>query len=235
MSKAQIDTQVESAAKPRRKRSRFWKAAAVLLALVIAWVAFDMYWPRSSHMREFDASEVGRLEAAMWRSYYQKQEVRLFNQMTELLRTQYNLPFLRSNRVAYSAARAAFVFKDGTNRADYEKALPHLRDFYSAIRRVGDTDFDVERAARLELEWWIIHRERVRHEKGDLERALADLQAELYQIPASNLMEHARLRAEAMTIRDNRAEEGGVTEEDWKKIDELLRASWRALHEAVNS
>lgn len=235
MNKAQTEVEAESVAKPKRKRSRFWKVVGIVLMLVAAWVVYDLYGPRSTSLRRFDPTEVGRLEAAMWRSYYQKREVRLFNQLTELLRTQYNLPFFRSNKVGYSAARAAFVFKGGHNRAEYEKALPYLVDFYSAIHRVSDIDFNIDRAARLELEWWIIHRERARHKIADLERALAELPAELYQMPAEKLAEHARLRAEAMTIRDTKADEGGVTEEDWKKIEEMLRASWRSLYEAVNS
>ena len=47
-------------------------------------------------------------------------------------------------------------------------------------------------------------------------------------------MEHAKLRAEAMTIRDTKAEQGGVTDADWAKIDELLHASWQSLYKAVN-
>jgi hypothetical protein len=48
-------------------------------------------------------------------------------------------------------------------------------------------------------------------------------------------MEHGRLRAEAMTIRDTKAEAGGVTEADWARIDELLHQSYRSLYEAVSS
>jgi len=48
-------------------------------------------------------------------------------------------------------------------------------------------------------------------------------------------MEHGRLRAEAMAIRDTKAEQGGVTEADWAKINELLRQSWRSLAQAVKS
>jgi len=36
-----------------------------------------------------------------------------------------------------------------------------------------------------------------------------------------------------MLIRDERAEAGGVGEEDWRRIDELLCASWRSLRRAV--
>ncbi|MEA2174559.1 MAG: hypothetical protein QOD00_2151 [Blastocatellia bacterium] len=218
----------------RKKGRKRWIVAAILLVLWV-WVILDLYGPRQAHLRDFDADEVARQDTAMWRSYYGRQRFLLFRQLSELLRTQYNLPFLRSNLVAYHAAKAAFVFKDGKNRADYEKALPDLRSFYMEIRKVSDVPFDAERAAQLELEWWIVHRQRADHQEGDLARALADLSAEIYHVPAERLMEHGRLRAEAMTIRDNKAEAGGVTEADWQKIDELLHASWKSLKAAVNS
>jgi len=85
------------------------------------------------------------------------------------------------------------------------------------------------------LEWWIVHRQRSQHQPDDLARALAELQAEIYRVPLEKLMEHGRLRAEAMTIRDTKAEEGSVTEADWAKIDQLLRQSWRSLAQAVMS
>jgi hypothetical protein len=112
--------------------------------------------------------------------------------------------------------------------------LPNLVNYYRAIHQIGDVNFDSSRAAKLELEWWIIHRERKKYGHEALNRALAELPAEIYQIPAARLMEHARLRAEAMLIRDDKAEAGGVSEEDWKRIDELLRASWQALSRTVN-
>lgn len=221
-------------ANPRSRRSKIKWAVLAVITLIIAYALFDLYGPRSTKLRRFDANEVARLETAMWRSYYDRKPVKLFNELSELLRTQYNLPYIRSNTVAYQASRAAFVFKDGHNRAEYERALPYLVKFYSNIREVGDVQFDVERAAKLELEWWIIHRERKSHAPGDLARALAELPAEIYQMPVDRFNEHGRLRAEAMTIRDDKAESGGVTEADWRKIDELLHASWGSLYEAVN-
>jgi len=207
----------------------------LIIVALAAYTAFDLLAPRASKMRSFDPDEVARLETAMWRSYYAKEQLRLYNQMTELLRTQYNLPFIRSNAVAYQAARAAFVFKGGHNRQEYEKALPYLVSFYTSVRKVSDIPFDIDRAARLELEWWIIHRERDKHAPGDLARALAELSSELYQMPVERFVEHARLRAEAMTIRDTKAEAGGVSEADWAKIDELLHASWRSLKNTVSA
>ncbi|MBP1635734.1 MAG: hypothetical protein H6Q10_2308 [Acidobacteria bacterium] len=53
------------------------------------------------------------------------------------------------------------------------------------------------------------------------------------RVPADRFTEHARLRAAAMEIRDTRAEQGGVTGEDWQRTDELLHGSQCALHAAV--
>ena len=219
--------------KTRSRLRVFLKGAAAVLILAVAWICYDLFAPRTTHLRDFDPDEVARLETAMWRSYYEKERLRLFNQLSQLLRTQYNMPFVRSNRVAYFAANAAFFFKRGKQRSHYEQALPDLVKFYEAIRKMSDLPFDPQRAARLELEWWIIHRERASHPPQDLDVALADLQVELYQVPRERVMEHGRLRAAAMTIRDTKAEAGGVTEADWTRIDELLHQSWQSLARAV--
>ena len=216
-----------------KKMKTRWLIVVALLTGLAVWVGYDLFVPQQTNLREFDAKEVARLETAMWRSYYNKERAKLFGQLTELLRQQYRLPLWRSNAVAYQAAKAAFVFKGGHGRSDYEKALPNLMNYYRAIRQVSDIPFDVDRVAKLELEWWIIHRERNQYSRADLDRSLAELPAAIYQMPVEKFAEHARLRGEAMVIRDAKAERGGVTEADWKRIDELLQASWQSLHQAV--
>lgn len=221
----------------RRKRPLriIVRVIALVLVILTCGVLYDLFYPRKTKLREFDADEVARLETAMWRSYYEKQRVRLFNEATELLRTQYHMTPVKSNVVAYYAANAAFVFKEGKRRSDYEKALPDLLKFYNSLHNMSDIDFDVNKVSKLKLEWWIIHRERAKHSPGDLDRALAELQSAIYSVPVERLMDHGRLRAEAMTIRYTKAEQGGVTEADWARINELLSQSWRSLAAAVKS
>jgi len=63
---------------------------------------------------------------------------------------------------------------------------------------------------------------------------VAESAAAIYQLPKEKFIEHGEFRAEAMKIRDTGAEAGGVTEEDWQKIDDLLNKSWHSLHKSVN-
>jgi hypothetical protein len=113
-----------SSATSKRGRKIVVRVIALVLVLLICGVLYDLFMPRTTRMREFDPDEVARLETAMWRSYYEKQRLSLFNQLAELLRTQYHMPPARSKLVAYYAANAAFVFKKDEQRSDYEKALP---------------------------------------------------------------------------------------------------------------
>jgi hypothetical protein len=204
-----------------------------VLALAAGYVVFDLARPLRVDIRVFDPDEVARLDTAMWRSYYDRKPLPLFLELAELMRLQFHFPPVRSFVVAASAARAAFVFKDGRGRADYQKALPDLIRDYAAIRRISITPFDVRRAAETELEWWIVHRERLRRGEGDLVRSLAEAAGALYGMPASSFAEYGRWRTAAMHTRDTKAVAGGVTEHDWRKIEDDLRRSWGSLRAAV--
>ena len=58
-----------------------FRSCLLIVVLLAGGVLYDLYFPRTAKMREFDPDEVARLEAAMWRSYYDKKQVQLFNQL----------------------------------------------------------------------------------------------------------------------------------------------------------
>jgi hypothetical protein len=109
-----------------------------------------------------------------------------------------------------------------------------LRKFYGEIRDISTAEFDVERAAKTELEWWIVHRDRKIYPPDALPNALAEAASAIYNVPKEKFLEYGQFRTDAMKIRDTRAEQDGVTEEDWQKIDELLHKSWNSLHKSLN-
>lgn len=203
------------------------KAIVIVLVALVVWIGVDLYRPVHTDLRSFDAVEVARLETAMWRSYYDHRQLDLFTGLIDLLHREYRMPFWRATLSAYHAAKAAVVFQRGRERLDYELALPDLVSYYRLIRRSSSTDFEPEPVARLELEWWILHRQR----DPRLETALADLQAAIYHEPASVFMKHAHARAEAMVLRDEKTER--LTSSDWNHIEQLLEVSWNSLNRVL--
>lgn len=212
-----------------------WKRAAGILTLTACIAAGAIVlWPsRQSDLRVFDPVAVARLETDMWRSYYDHKPLLLYRQLAELMQQQYGMSWFRAQVTAYHAAKAAVVFQRGHARPEYERALPDLVDYYAEIRSSSKNVFNIQEAARRELEWWIIHRERDRYGKDALIRSLAELQEALYQQPADRFREHAAARAEAMIIRDDRAAAGDVTQADWSRINHLLDQSWNSLRQNV--
>jgi hypothetical protein len=209
-------------------------AIGVIVALII-FAAVDFLGTRRADIRSFDPAVVAVLDTKMWRSQYERRPERLFFELAELMRRQFQLPILRSYLVAFHASRASFLFKEGRTQSEYEKALPELVSYYSAINKISTRRFDVQRAAKAELAWWIVHRERAQRGGGDLERALAEAAAALYGGSAGSFREYARERAEAMEIRDGKAKSGALREGDWKAIYDHLHASWSSLHDALHA
>jgi len=68
---------------PGRTRKIAIRVVAIGLVLLICGVLYDLYYPRTIQMREFDPDEVARLETAMWRSYYEKRRLQLFNELVD--------------------------------------------------------------------------------------------------------------------------------------------------------
>lgn len=207
-------------------------AAWVVPVVFLVYASVDVFWPLQRDLRQFDPVAVAKLETTMWRSYYGGERAALFLELAKMLRTQCQFPWLRSYLGAYHGTLAAFSFKKGQQRADYEKALPALQDYFGMIKNTGKVDFDVRRAAALELEWWIVHRDWTRHPPGALGHACAEATAFVYRIPVDSILAHGQLRAQAMILRDARADTGKVTEADWTNIEALLQRSYQTLRRA---
>lgn len=204
----------------------------VLLLLFLGWVVADLCYPRQRDLRQFDFTAVAQLDAEMWRSYYEKKPLKLFWQTAKLMRKQVKAPFWRSFVIAYHAAKGAFIFKDGKNRIDYNKALADLEDFYGAINALSNKPFNVKKVAQQELEWWIIRRYREQHPPQEWADLQAKVASEIYQLPFERFKEYGQIRTEAMFFRDQKGDK--MTEADWKRVETMLNRSWQSLSYSVH-
>jgi hypothetical protein len=101
-----------------------------------------------------------------------------------------------------------------------------MERFYALVARTAGAPLDPSRAAWLEVEWWRVHRERQHGGPDDgqeLERALANLYAYAYDVPADAMLEAARWRVRAMDLSDRWVSAGRCRD------DPLLGRVFRAL------
>jgi hypothetical protein len=201
--------------------------AAMFLGAVVAYTA----WPRHADLRAFEPPEIARLETAMWRDYYEKRYGALFYHLYALSRTQFGFSPLDSLRIALAAARAAKAFQPTRSREAAGAALPQLVAYYRLLAAAAPGGFDVEEAARLELDWWQARREAVGPEQYG--RTVARVAAITYgkQPDEASLVISGIGRAEAMAYRDVRGQ--AMSDQDWSEIECRLRRAYQSLRAAV--
>lgn len=186
----------------------------------------------NTDLTQFDYKKVGQLDAAMWRSYYKHEFIKLFGQLVLLTRYQVRLNWLLTIRLAFHAAWAAADYRihkqSGVNQ---QRVLKNLTRFYGLISRHSVERFDYIKAAELELAWWDVHRTSY-HNHPALEKSLADAAATIFKVDPAKLTEYAHYRAEAM-ILPRHERESPENPTDWPKIEAMTIRAWGALHAAV--
>ncbi|QOG18909.1 MULTISPECIES: hypothetical protein [Bradyrhizobium] len=206
---------------------RLLVAAVIVSALLAGYVA----WPRHADLRAFDPAEMARLETAMWRDYYEERYGALFYHLYESTRTQFGFSPLKGLRIAISAAEAARTFQPTRSRQEADAALPPLIVYYGELSSAAPTAFDVEEAARLELDWWQARREAV--DPRDYGLTIARVAELTYgRIPDSGIWQFGIVRAEAMAYRDARG--AAITASDWGEIEAQLARAYRSLNASVS-
>jgi hypothetical protein len=164
-----------------------------------------------SPMRSFDPRLVGRLETAAWVTYYRREWGRFLIAAVLLTRHTFGLDWRRTLRGAWLVLRANQLWAPYPDN-DPDAARACMASFYGLVARAHGETFDVPEAARLEVEWWRIHRQLQRERTGDDDAPLAEALAALYAHVYGVTPERARLagdeRAYAMNVSDRWVDAG---------------------------
>lgn len=152
-------------------------------------------------LRSFDPVLVGRLEAGAWAAYYRRDWVRLAVTAVGLVRVGFGMDWVRTVHGAWLIARANQLWAAGQPAG----ARRCMRRFYALLRLAYGKPDDPREAARLEVDWWAVHRAHERgadHDSGPLITALARLNAYLYHASEAEVRPAAEHRARAMNLSD---------------------------------
>jgi len=187
-----------------------------------------------SPMRSFDPAKVAYFEKENWVAYYQKRWRRLLQVSVGMVQATFGLSTLQALLAAYLVARAemaAAPFPDN----DIPRAEHYMRRFYALIQRIHGEAFDVEQAARLEVNWWVVHRRLFgQTDNQPLVEALAELYAATYGVEPARVREAAYHRAQAMVHSDRWVNEGRVDGSPLlERVEDELLKSYMALRAAV--
>jgi hypothetical protein len=162
-------------------------------------------------MRSFDPRLVGRLETETWLRYYRREWRPFLVAAIRVVRHAFGLGWWDTVRGAWWVLRANQVWAPYPDN-DPDACRRYMARFYALVARRHDERLDVREAARLEVEWWRIHRElqreRPQDDDGPLVDALAALYAFVYAVPADDVRRAAEERARAMRLSDRWVGEG---------------------------
>jgi hypothetical protein len=227
----------------RPAKGRGWRLAGKIVggvfgALILTIVGYAIATtppaiPGQSPLTAFDPETVGRLEQRAWQAYYLRQWPQLFDLMLRITRSAFGLSLPQAVYASYINTQAQITWaKQG---AQDGKAEAQMRELYAYVREPVGGNYDVDKAAKLEVNWWAVHRNREQYpDHSALARALADTYAEVYQLPADKMLPAGEARAAAMDLSDQWIREGKDPNSPLlEQIATLLVQSYRSLSDAV--
>ena len=185
-------------------------------------------------IRNFDPHKLAHYEKENYVAYYQKDWLKLLRVSIGLVKELFGLSLWQAMYAAYLVARAEIAFAPFPEN-DIPKAEAYMRRFYQFIKNIHREDFDVTRAAKLEVNWWSVHRKLFGNsENQELVDTLKDLYAEAYNVEPAKVEEAALLRAEGMLYSDLWVNAGKLANSPLlAQEEEALYQSYLALKKAI--
>ena len=185
-------------------------------------------------MRNFDPAKLAHYEKENYVAYYQKDWLKLLRVSIGLVKESFGLSLWQAIYAAYLVARAEIAFAPFPEN-DLPKAEAYMGRFYQFIKNIHREEFDVMRAAALEVKWWIAHRKLFGNaENQELVETLKSLYAEAYGVEPEKVKEAAALRAKGMLYSDLWVNAGKPANSPLlAQEEEALYNSYAALKQAI--
>ncbi|MDP9116075.1 MAG: hypothetical protein M3O28_02210 [Actinomycetota bacterium] len=154
--------------------------------------------------RDFDPAALGRRETDAWAAYYRRDWRGVLTASVAMVRLGFGMNWARTLRGAWFVLRANQAWAPYPDN-DADAARAQMRRFYALVARDGGLSLDPAVAARLEVEWWRVHRARQHGLHGtdsELVRALVDLYSYVYRVDRASVTSAATHRVLAMAHSD---------------------------------
>jgi hypothetical protein len=178
---------------------------------------------------EFNPDQIAYCEANGWRAYYEHKWFKLLNLTVRLCQEQFRIPFPVSLLAAYYVTRGAAAWVPVDH--DEKTVLKYYEKFYRIARRYSTLTFDPVKVARLEMEYWDVHRQLVGNpDKSRFIETMIELHAAVFDLASEQARESAELRVLACNTVDLIT--GKLSTDvpgDWAKLESYLRDCYRSI------
>ena len=155
--------------------------------------------------RSLDPQRVAQHECTLWVAYYRREWMRFVRTAVSGIYHVPGLSWLSTIRASWFLLRATQLWAPCPDN-DPVAARRAMERFYRVLRQHSDEPFDPAEAARLEVEWWRVHRVHQHSNAVSDGRALVDALAALYAyafgVPEAVVRIAAEQRALAMRYCD---------------------------------
>jgi hypothetical protein len=189
-------------------------------------------------MRYFDPRRLGAAECDAWVAYYRRRWAAVLLAVVRMVRVGFGMSWPPTLYGAWLVLRANQLWASGPDN-NPDGARRAMRQFYALVAKAHGESFDVDEAARLEVEWWRVHRSRQRDAAAEaasaVEDAITALYAHVYGVNPDTVRPAAAQRAIAAQISDRWVEDGRdpTSRALWDERAALVR-SYAALLAAVH-
>jgi hypothetical protein len=184
----------------------------------------------------FDPVKVAYYEKAGWQAYYDRNWLLAFRLMVRLNREEFNLSLPVAILAAMDIVRSSMAFAPLDN--DVQAATEHLHRYYEKARRSVGIPADAETLARLEMDYWIVHRrlalERIQDHDldniGPMVDSLTTLHAALFGAEPEATRRSAEYRALAAQSVDRITGRYSTdVSRDWELVESYLQQAYHEL------
>lgn len=159
-------------------------------------------------LAKFDPRRLAHYEMENYVAYYRKRWARLLVVSIAMVREAYQLSWPEGVFGAYLVARAEMAAAPYPKN-DIPKAEANMRRLFQFLKKRYAVQIDVAEAARLEVNWWVVHRRIFAQDNNqELIEALAAAMSAFFDKPPQDLMEAAALRARGILFSDQWVRKG---------------------------
>ncbi|MGZ0147104.1 hypothetical protein ACXJJ3_08530 [Kribbella sp. WER1] len=184
----------------------------------------------------FDPVVVGNRETDAWAAYYRHEWRAFLTAAVGMVAAGFGMPAHRTLAGAWCVLRANQAWAPyPDNQPDAARAF--MRRFYEHVALSGTLSLEPVEAARLEVEWWRVHRAHQHSQdvtEEQLVAALVDLYSYVYNVERDAVRRAAQRRVDAMDLSDRWVRAGCDRDDPLLAAERrTLVASYAALRSAV--